>query len=462
MSFGGGSGGSSISGSTDVVLNNPANNNVLGYNSGLSKWQNQDLNSTYLSAVVMVGAGIDPTGVADSTAAIQAKLNVLPAAGGLVSFPPGTYKISAALVPKGPLVIQGAGDKCTIISQTNTTADGIAGVDLSLLTITGVFLQGPTTGTGIGIHLTKSVNPCIPYVHVQDVTVYHFGGNGIDVANSIVSTYSRVQAVNCGGAGFYFHGDSGVTGTSTSLTSCYANTNTGSGFKMSLMSYCSLNGCASEGNLIDYELINCQGFGLYGCGSEVNRGTSLKISGGIGVNVSGFWSYQNSGKAIWVTGSAVGISLMGMQENSPTGTATACVQVDAGSGLTMSGVQNVTANVLAAGSTVILNDNAGRATFAAMTVNGPVVFAAGTVMAFGGDTNLYRVGVNSLATDSAMTVGGALHTYGNLQVDGWAGFYGHTPAPKPTVSGAKSSNAALSSLIAALVSQGLITDTSTA
>jgi hypothetical protein len=41
MSFGGGSGSSSISGSTDVVLSSPANNQVLGYNYGTAKWQNQ-------------------------------------------------------------------------------------------------------------------------------------------------------------------------------------------------------------------------------------------------------------------------------------------------------------------------------------------------------------------------------------------------------------------------------------
>lgn len=39
------------------------------------------------------------------------------------------------------------------------------------------------------------------------------------------------------------------------------------------------------------------------------------------------------------------------------------------------------------------------------------------------------------------------------------GFYGTTPVVKPTVTGSKGSNAALTSLIAALVAQGLITDT---
>lgn len=33
--------GGAISGATDVALSNPANNQVLTYNSGVAKWQNQ-------------------------------------------------------------------------------------------------------------------------------------------------------------------------------------------------------------------------------------------------------------------------------------------------------------------------------------------------------------------------------------------------------------------------------------
>lgn len=44
---------------------------------------------------------------------------------------------------------------------------------------------------------------------------------------------------------------------------------------------------------------------------------------------------------------------------------------------------------------------------------------------------------------------------------GSLGFFGHTPAAKQTVTGSKGSNAALTSLLAALVAHGLITDTTT-
>lgn len=48
-----------------------------------------------------------------------------------------------------------------------------------------------------------------------------------------------------------------------------------------------------------------------------------------------------------------------------------------------------------------------------------------------------------------------------LTVAGSVGFYGHAAATQPTVTGAKGSNVALGSLIAALVGQGLILDTTT-
>ena len=55
-----------------------------------------------------------------------------------------------------------------------------------------------------------------------------------------------------------------------------------------------------------------------------------------------------------------------------------------------------------------------------------------------------------------------LDVVGAARFNGNLGFYNTAPVAKPTVSGAKGSNAALGSLIAALVSQGLIADTTTA
>jgi len=68
---------------------------------------------------------------------------------------------------------------------------------------------------------------------------------------------------------------------------------------------------------------------------------------------------------------------------------------------------------------------------------------------------------NSVVLDSsAMTVVATIVTSISLAT-GALGFYGATPVAKPTVSGSKNGNAALTSLMTALASLGLVTDTTT-
>jgi hypothetical protein len=56
-----------------------------------------------------------------------------------------------------------------------------------------------------------------------------------------------------------------------------------------------------------------------------------------------------------------------------------------------------------------------------------------------------RTGLNIIANGSAVQLG----------------FYGATPVSKPTITGAKGGNAALTSLLTALANEGLITDSTT-
>lgn len=130
-------------------------------------------------------------------------------------------------------------------------------------------------------------------------------------------------------------------------------------------------------------------------------------------------------------------------------------------------------------------------------------------LSFGGDTNIYRAGVDSLKTDDSFTVGGSLNTgtFVNLPAAGvftWAGdtnlfrasadnlrtddsftvggsffaspggaqkfaanatgisFFGGGASAKLAVAGSRSANAALASLLTQLAAYGLITDNSTA
>lgn len=84
-----------------------------------------DIDNAYAALALVTGinvlnsayaGGADPTGVADSTAAIQAALNAVPAGGGVVRIPAGTYKVSGTLTVSVPKTfIQGDGQRNTTI-----------------------------------------------------------------------------------------------------------------------------------------------------------------------------------------------------------------------------------------------------------------------------------------------------------------------------------------------------------
>lgn len=72
------------------------------------------------------------------------------------------------------------------------------------------------------------------------------------------------------------------------------------------------------------------------------------------------------------------------------------------------------------------------------------------------DTTQYRDGVASLRTDGSYTIGATLTHLGAL-----AGFFGATPTAQPTVTGSRTTGAALDNLLTALANLGLITDNTT-
>ena len=71
------------------------------------------------------------------------------------------------------------------------------------------------------------------------------------------------------------------------------------------------------------------------------------------------------------------------------------------------------------------------------------------------DANLYRAAAYTLKTDDSLHVSGTFRHLGTS-----LSFYNATSITKPTVTGFKGANAALTSLLTALVNLGLITDSS--
>jgi len=92
---------------------------------------------------------------------------------------------------------------------------------------------------------------------------------------------------------------------------------------------------------------------------------------------------------------------------------------------------------------------------AAWTFNNPVTFNGNAI--FNSQVDFYNTVNfhNALTFSSAVTFSSTVAFVGNI------GFYGQNPQAKPNVTGSKGGNAALASLLSALNTLGLVTDTTT-
>jgi hypothetical protein len=108
-----------------------------------------------------------------------------------------------------------------------------------------------------------------------------------------------------------------------------------------------------------------------------------------------------------------------------------------------------------AGVTVVFS--AGGATSGATNKNGGTLMLSGGISTGTGESGVqlvgYVAGASGTADNTAVT---ALETLGNK-----IGFYGATPATKPTISGSRMANPALADLLTKLATLGLITDATT-
>lgn len=294
----------------------------------------------WLNVVTLYGA--DPAGVSGSTAAIQNAISALPASGGTVYFPAGTYKLTSALTVTSGTVFQGAGENTSILLQTSTTADAIDGTDVNVFVMRNMRVTGPSSGSGTGVHLTSSAGGNTTYVDISDCRIDLFGGDGIKIDNPIVSRFSRVVSVGHGGNGFSINGGvSGGAATSCVLDACYAISCTQAGYQISHAAYTSLYSCATDTCGAGYILSTVSSAVLSACGCEsavstggAYTGQSFEVTGCHGVNLLNCYSNRNASIGVWVTGSSARIVADAFLEVAAAG-ATASIQVDSGSTCTV-------------------------------------------------------------------------------------------------------------------------------
>lgn len=399
-------------------------------------------------------------GSTNNDVAIAAALAAVPSQGGILYFPRGTYNITTAIAAKSNLTIRGQGRSTTRIVQQNVNNDGITNTTsgLAYITIEDIDIRcTAATGTGVGIRLGLN-SASSSYLVLNRVNVQGFGSHGIYLARWSASTLTAVRSQGHGGHGIWLD-----RGTGWTVTSCHAQGCQLSGYYLSgaPFNYTTLTSCATDGCGIGYYLDGVTSVALVACGNEsgINRsgsypGTGVLITGGSHqVGLYQHMAYANPERGIYVTGTSLGVTIVGYRDNTPAlGSSATSIKVDTNSRVTVVDPRVDGVFDYATGTTMSLV-NAGRTDFQASTAvpvvrgtttsagAGQPVFQAVTVdssnRVFGSqlgsdpnhrymvdvtgrqewgdgtntrDTLLYRAAAGSLKTDTAFTVGGELYS----------------------------------------------------
>jgi hypothetical protein len=175
------------------------------------------------AAVNVIDYGADPTGVADSTTAIQTAINQAPAQGTII-FAPGTYLISQTITLKDNIVIDGGGAVIKAKDATNFEQMLLASSN-SYVQIQNIWLNANKAGRSSGQNIRfmglvfDSCTDCTASnVFVENTRGYN-SIPAVGIAISGVSIRCKIEnctAENCGDSGtntsdgFFMSGESNL------------------------------------------------------------------------------------------------------------------------------------------------------------------------------------------------------------------------------------------------------------
>jgi len=331
-------------------------------------------------------------GAVDNTVFIQNAINAAHAAqGGTVFVPVGNYKITGALTLYTGVSVLGEGSEASQITQANTAASVFTANDAASISLTGLYLDGPGSGTGVGVNFGWTGAGNVPYLNFTDLKVYNFGSDGIAIETPIVSSFTQVVCKSNGGYGVNFY----HAGTSCVFNDCWMRLNAFAGYHFYQSVYMSLNGCAADNNGVGYLVESAQSINFNGCGAETQvvgagawDGTGFKISNSSVVGIHNAWITGNPAVGIWVTNGSIATEIFGAADNSPGVGATAFVKTDVSTNTTLSDVHNTTANSYSAGTVTVLNDGANGMLTKQLTVKDSSGSMILTAASDGGEYNL--------------------------------------------------------------------------
>lgn len=162
-----------------------------------------------VKSVVDAAYGATGNGTTNDAAAIQAAINAAEAAGGgIVYFPPGTYRIGTRIELKSGVSLVGAGREYTTLrgmsGLTTAVIVGLSGAAVSNLAIRGLTINGDFMSTAInlnGIQVTNGSNVVVDECAVTNVA---YTGIVFTTSTSCVVTGSRVSYTGGAQAGVGF------------------------------------------------------------------------------------------------------------------------------------------------------------------------------------------------------------------------------------------------------------------
>lgn len=140
-------------------------------------------------SISVLDYGADPTGANDSTAAINAAIASIPAAGGRVEIPQGgVFKISGPILGKTNVVLEGCGaGRDTLWTRVTLLATNAAAVldfrDCDHYTIKGVRFDGATLSANALLQGYKTGSVHVAHAHVQDFCAQRVTGTAIDTGS---------------------------------------------------------------------------------------------------------------------------------------------------------------------------------------------------------------------------------------------------------------------------------------
>lgn len=265
--------------------------------------------------------GADPTGVADSTTAIQAALD----ASSNVYIPSGTYKTTAALTITGNSKFVW-GDGATSIIKPSGAINAIQvgnGTDtVNLGGISDILIQAGTTTVLRGIYMRNARE-----FDLSGITIFGIDDTNRSFVNQVIFCTYCWRCNFTSVYGLYITGDGIVLGTGAVGTECNAITFTGC--KMNR-----LTGTAYVGYGAGHTLSGCSAESCTGGGALFQYVAGLAISGGYYEGCGA----ANLGHAIKIGSSQNAGSITGVYIASPGQTNYRAIELDTINGLAVTGV----------------------------------------------------------------------------------------------------------------------------